>query len=275
MVKFSCIITVYSGTVLEYFKEAFYSTLHQTVSPNEIIITIDGPVYSELEGFIDSVVTGSAPTVIRKLQIPENKGAGPARNEAIRGAENEWIAIMDCDDLCDKTRFEKQVGIAIKYPDVDFISTLSEEYSNDFSEGNLIALKKCPEFSDAIKKRLNYNCCITNPSIFFRKSNWEAAGGYASFKFLNEDHYFFLNLCRLGCKFYCIQEPLVKVRIGKDQSKRRSGLKLFMQDYRFRTLCYRKGLIDFKGYLVLLPIFFRRLTPSFLLPYLHKAWRAI
>ena len=275
MIKFSCLITVYSGTVLPFFKEAIDSIVHQTVQPDEMIIVIDGTIKFELEEFINEFISLAIIPNCKKIQLEENIGAGPARNIGIKSASFDWIAIMDCDDYAVKSRFEKQAAVASTIPDVDFICSLSEEYNESFEEASYITTKKCPQSSASIKRRLNFNCCITNPTIFFRKKVWEKTNGYASFRFLNEDHFFFLKVAKHDYDFYCIQEALLKVRIGKEQRKRRSGWKLFVTDFHFRYHCFKKGLIDFKGLMILMPLFVRRFTPSFLLPHLHKFWRSI
>jgi glycosyltransferase involved in cell wall biosynthesis len=275
MIAFSCLISVYSGTVLPFFEIAIESIFKQTVQPNEIIIVKDGAVTRELDEFIDELIKNQSASEIRVLALEENMGAGPARNKAIEKAKYDWIAVMDCDDYALPTRFEKQIAVLHSNPGIDFISSLSDEYADDFQEENFIATKKCPETSLSITRRLNYNCCITNPTIFFRKKVWEKTQGYASFRFLNEDHFFFLKVAKQNFQFYCVQEPLVKVRIGKEQRKRRSGFKLFWTDVKFRYNCFKHGLIDIKGFSMLFPLLIRRFTPPFMLSFAHKLWRSI
>lgn len=275
MIGFSCILTVYQGTVLLFLKESLFSIFHQTCLPAELIIVFDGFVHSEIENYIDEVIKQNNNIAIKKIKLLQNSGSGIARNTGIKNAKYDWIAIMDCDDYCESTRFEKQIDIILKKPEISFVSTLSSEYCDSFEDQNFLSQKKCPEFSEQIKKRLNYTCCITNPTILFKKDIWEKTGGYGDFRFLHEDHFFFLKLAKEDCNFYCIQESLLKVRIGKKQQKRRFGLKLFLTDIKFRFHCYRKGLINIRGLFILIPLIFRRFMPSFLLPFFHKIWRSI
>jgi glycosyltransferase involved in cell wall biosynthesis len=275
MVSFSCIITVYAGTVLDYFKESILSIVNQSIPPNEILVVLDGPIQKNVEHYLDSCIGRTKNIEIRKIIIEKNVGAGPARNIGIKNSNFDWIAIMDCDDYSLSHRFEKQIEIISQIPEVDFICSLSDEYADNFDKANFMATKKCPELSSDIKKRLNYNCCITNPSIFFKKNVWQQTTGYNSTRFLNEDHFFFLKIAQQNFNFYCIQDSLIKIRIGKEQRRRRSGLKLFVADCNFRYTCLKSGLIDFKGFLILVPLFFRRFIPAFMLPVVHKAWRAI
>ena len=142
MIAFSCLISVYSGTVLPYFKVAIESIFKQTVQPSEIIIVKDGAVTRELDDFIN-VLIGSR-SEIRVLALEENMGAGPARNKAIEKAKYDWIAVMDCDDYALPTRFEKQIAVLHSNPGIDFISSLSDEYADDYQQQNFISTKKCP-----------------------------------------------------------------------------------------------------------------------------------
>jgi glycosyltransferase involved in cell wall biosynthesis len=274
MIRFSCLISVYSGTDLPYFKVALQSILDQTVLPDEIIVIIDGPVSKELEEYVYQISLSSAP-VLRIVKIDKNVGAGPARNKGIECTNYEWIAVMDCDDYSVPTRFEKQIAVLEAHPHTDFISSLSDEYSENFEPENFIATKKCPQSSALIRKRLNYNCCITNPTIFFKKKLWEQTRGYASFRYLNEDHLFFLKAARQNANFFCVQEPLLKVRIGKKQRKRRSGFRLFWTDVKFRSYCLKNNLMDVKGFSVLFLLLIRRFTPPFMVSFMHRLWRSI
>ncbi|MDB5206304.1 MAG: glycosyltransferase [Flavisolibacter sp.] len=274
-IQFSCVFNVYRGTVLDYFKIALQSLIDQTVQPDELLFIVDGPVYPELDACINAFVADSGTIPARKITNKINLGGGASRNVGIRNAAYEWIAIMDCDDFSEPTRFEKQISVLHQHPEVDFVCTLSDEYDDELSISNYVATKKCPERSQAIIRRLNYNCCITHPTIFFHKRVWETAGGYAEYKFINDDHAFFLKIAKEGFTFHCVQEPLLRVRIGMEQRKRRRGLKLFWADVKFRQYCLKNDLMDFKGFSLLILLFIRRFTPSFMLSYAHRLWRSI
>ncbi len=83
---------------------AVLSALHQTVSPAEVIVVVDGPdaeTVSRLESLDD-----------RLLVIPHDvsQGAGAARNTGIAAARGDLIAMLDDDDTWRPRKLELQLA---------------------------------------------------------------------------------------------------------------------------------------------------------------------
>ena len=52
--KFSVAMSVYKNDQPNYFKQAIDSIIKQTLTPNEIILVIDGPISDELKNVVDT-----------------------------------------------------------------------------------------------------------------------------------------------------------------------------------------------------------------------------
>src|SRR5712691_7731645 len=90
--KVSIVMPAYN--VAPYIRETLESVFAQTFSDYEVIIVNDGsPDTEELERVLEPFRDR-----IRYFK-QENRGAGAARNVALRAARGEFIAFLDADDL--------------------------------------------------------------------------------------------------------------------------------------------------------------------------------
>ena len=126
-----------------------------------------------------------------------------------------------------------------------------------------------------ILRQLNYRNVISHPTILMRTDLLKKIGGYdASVGFL-EDYDLYLKLAASGAIFYAIQEPLVFVRVSKDQIARRGGFNYLLKELSFRWFALLKGYITLQGFFVgvtIYPIF--RLLPVWLKFWLYKLVRS-
>ena len=118
MVKFTLLMCVYAKENPEHFAICLDSILAQTRLPDEFIIVKDGPLTDELENIIQNL---QFPGEFIIIALPENVTQGPARAEGVKAAKNEWIAIMDSDDICRPDRLEKQLQMIEQNPELGLI----------------------------------------------------------------------------------------------------------------------------------------------------------
>ena len=85
------------------------SVCHQTYSNIEVIIIDDCSSDNSVQLVIDY-----PDDRIKLVKLEENSGAQFARNKGIEEAKGEWIAFHDSDDIWDKGKLEKQIGILNK-----------------------------------------------------------------------------------------------------------------------------------------------------------------
>ena len=88
------------------------SVLAQTYKDYEVIVVDDGSTDASAE-VVQSISAKS--NKIRLIQKP-NGGVCSARNRGIREAKNEYIALLDGDDLWDATFLEEQVRLIQDFP---------------------------------------------------------------------------------------------------------------------------------------------------------------
>lgn len=97
----------------EYLAEAIASVRAQTCSVAEIIVVDDGSTDHTAE-----IAAKSGAAVIRQ----EHAGISAARNAGIRAAGQEWIALLDADDLWAPEKIECQWSAITRHPDVGLVT---------------------------------------------------------------------------------------------------------------------------------------------------------
>jgi len=93
----SVVIPAYQA--VPYISDTIRSVQSQTLPANEIIVVDDGS-RDETDRGAESLDA----RVIRQV----NNGVASARNVGIRAARNEWIALIDADDLWETDKLELQ-----------------------------------------------------------------------------------------------------------------------------------------------------------------------
>jgi len=271
--KLSLVMSTYVNDNSVWLKDALQSIAIQTKLPDEIVIVCDGPISIDSENIIREFVEKKIrPTIV--LKLPYNLGRGAARNRGVEAASHELIGIMDSDDIMKPDRIKDQSIILMGNKEVDLVCALVEEFEGDPS--NIVSIKYCAEYNEQIVKDLKFSCCISNPTIIFRKYAWTECGGFPNFREANEDYLFFLRLSSYGKKFYCVQKPLLMVRISEGQKQRRRGFVPFMDDVRFRIKTVQEGHQNIlQAIFVLLLIAVRRFAPAFIGDYMQKTWRRV
>ncbi|MNP10484.1 UDP-Gal:alpha-D-GlcNAc-diphosphoundecaprenol beta-1,3-galactosyltransferase [compost metagenome] len=195
---------------------------HNSFSP-DIIVVDDG---SKLFSAADALKKYSGPLTIKLVEMQKNQGIEHALNKGLQiyGADYEYIARLDCGDLCKSERIKKQIEFFELNKEfhligswVDFVTMKGE---------HLFTLRQ-PESFETIKNKMFLNATFTHPSIMFRSSILEKTGYYPIDAPAAEDYAFFFNII----KHYTasnIQESLVSCTIdpnGISTKKRRIQIK--------------------------------------------------
>lgn len=264
--KFSVLISIYNKEKSSFLKECFDSLLSQTLLPNEIILVKDGPLNSELENIISTYTQNTS--IIKTVSLEKNVGLGKALNEGLKHCSFEIVARMDTDDIAKKNRFEKQIEVLQKNPDIDVCSAWIDEFENDIN--HVTTIKKLPEKHEDIKKYAKSRCPINHPVVIFKKQSVLDAGGYLHFP-LYEDYYLWMRMLKNGAKFYNIQESLLYFRTTPETFKKRGGLKYAITELYFQKFLLKMGMIStcifLKNIIIRFPI---RIAPNFLRIFIYK-----
>ena len=249
MQKFSVCMAVYGGDQAEDFKKAVFSIYEQTVRPDEIIIVVDGPVPDPVAKVIADLE--SAIDIIRVVWSAENQGHAVARETGLLAAKHELVAIMDSDDLSLPDRFEKQLKVFERHPEVSVVGGLISEFVS--STGAIAGVREVPQYNYAIKKYLKSRCPMNFVTVMMRRSHVLKVGGFIGGDvkdwYCEEDYYLWIRLARAGFQFYNIQENLVNVRVGDEMYRRRGGWRYFSSEASLQFFMLRFRLIGFPRFL--------------------------
>lgn len=195
----SVVMPVYNGE--KYLREAIDSILNQTFKYFELLLINDASTDNS-----EKIINSYNDSRIIYIKNEQNLGLIKTLNKGLDLAKGEFVARMDQDDISHSERFEKQLIIFKKNPEIGVCGT----WFTLFRENHEDKIIEHPEYNDSIKIGLLTSCCIGHPTVMMRKKaienyrydvNYQAA----------EDFELWTRLVRVT-KFYNIQESLLKYR---------------------------------------------------------------
>lgn len=241
---FSVLISVYHREKGEYLAAALTSVFDQTVPPNEVVLVEDGKLTDELYAVIDDFKCRF--DTLKSIKLPQNVGLGEALNKGLTACSHNLVARMDSDDICKPNRFEKQLQIFDKKPDLAVVGSWVDEF--DQTIDNIISIRKLPENIEDIKKYATRRSPCNHPSVMFVKDKIISVGGYQHF-YLFEDYYLWVRIIQAGYSIYNIQENLLFFRTNQQMIARRGGWKYAMSELRLQRAFLRMGFIGWWRFL--------------------------
>lgn len=208
MSKISAVMALYN-TPIEYLQKTVESILNQTFKDFEFIVIDDASTieYKEFfENFKDSR--------IKYFKLEKNAGPGNARNEGIKKALGEYVAIVDSDDIYLPKRFELQSKFFDENPEISLTST-------NFKYSNKNKLSNAPLKDDDIKVFMLFNSPLCNPSAMFRRKEFLQQNlFYPEDRNFGEDYSLWINAMFAGIKMANLQDLLMIYTRRKGQLSR-------------------------------------------------------
>ena len=238
---FSVLMSVYCKEDPLALDNSINSVLKSTIIPDEFVIVKDGPLPKTLESIINSYQT-RYPNIIKIIENKRNLGLGKSLAKGLLECRNEIVARMDSDDICRNDRFNKQLEILDKNPDIAIVGSNISEYNEDMSKK--IGKRTTPQYDQEIREYSKKRNPFNHMTVMFRKTAIIDAGNYMDMSYF-EDYYLWLRLIRKN-KGYNIQEELVHARTGIDMIKRRGGLKYVRSIIKFEKTIKKEGFINGK-----------------------------
>ena len=261
--KFSVSMCVYGKDNPEWFRIAVDSILEQTAKPTEVVLVVDGPIPSELDEVIAAYETLPCFKIVR---LETNQGHGNARRISLDNCTNNYIALMDADDISASNRFERQLAVLEADEELSIVGGNITEFIDDPT--NIVGQREVPVHDSEIKEYLKKRCPMNQVTVMFRKDHIEKVGGYIDW-YCEEDYYLWLRMHLAGMKFANIDENLVNVRVGKDMYGRRGGWKYFRSEARLQKYMLDNKIIGLSTYAVNVA---KRLIVQVLLPSSIRGW---
>jgi glycosyltransferase involved in cell wall biosynthesis len=215
MPKVSVVMCVYNHD--KFVGETIESVIEQTYQDWEFIITNDGST----DGSLDIIKQYDDPR-IKLFSLEKNSGARVARNNSIKHARGEYIAVINSDDVWTLNKLEKQVKFLDKNPDIGAVFTYAA-FINDDSEDIGYEHHYGLIFNQPNRSRLEWlrhfflaGNCLCHPSVLIRKVCHEDLGLYDERLGQLAD---FDMWVRLVTKYqiHILPENLVKFRLLKNQ----------------------------------------------------------
>lgn len=250
--KFSVLMSLYIREKPEYVRACFESLLSQTICASEWVIVEDGPLTDALYAVLDEYQS-QFPNLIKRIPLKDNVGLGMALREGITHCTNELIARMDTDDICRNDRFELQLEMFEKHPELDICSCHIKEFYD--TPENVKSLRKVPIEEKEILRYQKRRDSFNHMCVMYKKSAVLRAGNYQH-ALLMEDSLLWVNMMRTGARCGNVDDYLVYARTGSDMFARRGGWSYFKKYLSGRREIYKTGYISWWDFLYTLCVQF-------------------
>lgn len=185
----------------EFLIESVESALLQTYESLEVIIVDDGSTDKETLLVLDELALHPRISVIHQ----ENSGVAAAINTGVKASRGEFILVLADDDLIAPTYAEKAVTKLREDETLGVVSCRAGRF------GAVNSQWEFPPFSPA---QMAVGNCV-HATSFYRRSDWEAIGGYREgLRGGYEDYDFWIRMIMLGRGFEQLPEELFFRRVG-------------------------------------------------------------
>lgn len=216
--QFSVLMAVYRGDDAGFLRRALQSvTVDQELKPDQIVIVRDGPVPQDLARILSQAdgITDGIPVDV--IPLRENGGLARALQEGLKHCRHDIVARADADDICLPHRFAIQIPLM---KDLDLLGAGIAEFHTDEDAPGLV--RRLPASAAEIERVLPLRDPFNHPSVVFRASAVEAAGGYDDLTKM-EDYWLFARMVHGGARVANVPDVLVLYRVGAGAYSRRGG----------------------------------------------------
>jgi glycosyltransferase involved in cell wall biosynthesis len=203
---------------------------------------------------------------IISIKLDKNYGLAYALNFGIQYCDNELIARMDSDDVCQHDRFEKQLKFMNSHPEISVCGGFIEECNDRMDR--VLSVRHLPLTNAQIVKFAKSRSPLSHVTVMYRKSAILLVGCYPLI--YPEDYPLWGLFALNGLQMANLPEVLVRVRAGDGFFARR-GFNIFLGEFRVFKFLNRIGFLS--RYEFTRNVFIRifvRLSPAFIRKILYK-----
>ena len=205
MPKVTVLMPVYNGE--RYLKEAIESVLAQDFPDFEFLIINDGSTDSS-----GAIISSYTDPRIRTVDNGENIGLVNTLNKGLELASGEYIARMDCDDICIKNRLSVQVKLMDGNKELGASGSFYRLLRN-----NKKAIADFPLTNEEIKCFMVFNCPLAHPSVIIRTSLIKKHNLYYSSEFTHSEDYNLWSDISQYAQLANVSEVLLDYRVHENQ----------------------------------------------------------
>lgn len=262
---FSLLLPVYRGDDASFLERAFRSSVHdQTLRPDEVVVVRDGPVSAEVASML-ATLGAESPVPMHVVELAENQGLSRALTAGLARCAHEIVARIDADDVSLPHRFERQVALLLE-KDLDLVGGGLQEFAD--GSGDTLGAR-VPPTGERIAAYARFHDPFNHPTVVYRRSAVDRAGGYRDDVPLMEDYSLFARMIHSGARVDNLPEPVVLYRVDAGAYRRRGGLAQLRAELRLQRelrsigfttpwQCLRNVLV--RGGYRLIPLSVRRLA---------------
>jgi len=203
--RVSAIIGSYNNAAT--LERAIASILAETVADLELIVIDDGSADASAQIARDAAASDPR---VRPVALPHNVGISRSLNQALALAGAPIVAIQDADDTSHPSRFERQLALLEREPDVAVVGCRMAEVDE---RGKQLAPRTRFASGDVGGVLLHFNP-IPNGCAAMRREAVLAAGGYDPRYRYAMEHELWLRLAERGHRIVALDETLATRTMG-------------------------------------------------------------
>jgi glycosyltransferase involved in cell wall biosynthesis len=201
-VPISVLMTTYNCA--PYIETAVQSILRQTYKNFELLIVDDGSSDNTEE------IVRSIPSEKIRYARLEHLGRSAVLNYGLKAANNDWVALMDSDDIAVPERLEKESSlIRGNIKDIIFSDSVY------FKDKEIQFLNEINPAKEDLKKKIKSRGHICNSSVIYNRNFILNQGGYNEKLNHSEDYELWLRLLD-EANFVHLSDRLIFMRIRRN-----------------------------------------------------------
>ncbi|MDQ0196268.1 glycosyltransferase family 2 protein [Paenibacillus wynnii] len=204
----------------KYIEEAIISVISQSYQCWELIVIDDSSMDNTVKIVED---LASKDSRIHLHENKSNQGVSASRNRGISLASSEWIAFLDSDDMWDRFKLEKQIGL-VEESNAEFVFTGSS-FINEKGD-NYLGIFEVPK--KVSYKELRTHNVISCSSVLIKKRFFNEIKMEKDD--MHEDYAVWLRVLKTGVCAFGINESLLVYRISRN-SKSGNKIKTIKMTY--------------------------------------------
>ena len=239
--SFSVLMSVYKKEKPEFLDKALMSLERQTVLPKEIVLVEDGRLTIKLN---EVILKHENKNIIKYIIVksPQNRGLASSLQLGTKYVTTDWIARMDSDDFSAKDRFEKQLTVVKKDPNLAIVGGQVKEFANNIE--NVIGFRKVPQSKELIYDFVKWRNPFNHPTVLINKDKLESVGGYKPFGNL-EDYYLWSKMIAAKFLMVNLKDVLTYMRVDNGMYSRRGKFSNIKYFFRLRKFLKKQQIITF------------------------------
>lgn len=197
----SVILPAYNAEA--YLEPAVQSVIQQSFEDFELIIIDDGS-----KDRTPKILEAIDDHRVRVIRHECNVGLIAGLNEGIKAARGKYIARMDADDICEQSRFHRQIDFLEAHPEIGVLGTaISVIDEQGLPRGTFVM----PVTPTDVQWAIPILCPLAHPSVMMRTDLVRRVGGYSAAAVHAEDYDLWYRLSSLT-QLANLSDPLLRLR---------------------------------------------------------------